>query len=119
MFFAALLRTTRWLAGLGLSAGALVFASGCHDTACLHWTREKQTAEAGDAGAGGSSADAGSTGLSCPAPVRAAELLGDPSCAEELVSVDSEGTLNTDAEECCYDVTLKSRSCAAARKEGP
>lgn len=98
----------------GLGAALLMPAGlGCNDTACLRWTAEMQAADAQDAGADAGT-DAGAA-LACPSPQRAAELLGDPSCAEEIASVDGNGKLDTDAQECCYDVTLRSRSCEANR----
>lgn len=77
----------------------------------MRWTAEMQAAEnAGDAGVGGAGGGT-AAGLACPAPARAAELLGEPSCAEHVESVDGEGSLDTEASECCYEVTLKAQSC--------
>jgi len=47
----------------------------------------------------------------CPDRELAKQLLGNPSCAEAIDSVDDEGTF--DADTCCYEVTTKSRPCAA------
>lgn len=111
---------------MGASALWLTLASaGCKNKACLLWTDADRQAYGsasssaassggaggggGASGAGGASSGTGTALAECPDRALAKKLLGTPSCAESIESIDSGGELDGDT--CCYEVTTKSTAC--------
>ena len=98
---------------------------GCKDKACLRWDDTDRAAYAatststsstsgGAGGAGGGSTTVPLTDL-CPNRETAKKLLGNPSCAESIESIDSEGEFEDDS--CCYEVSTKSKACPSGAAE--
>lgn len=115
-----------------LAALAIPFAAGCKDKACIRWNdadRAAYTATAsssaassssggGSGGAGGAGSSSSGSGSSaaplvaqCPDRTLAKQLLANPSCAESIESIDSDGSFEDDS--CCYEVTTASKSCSS------
>lgn len=99
-----------WFLARALTLSLPLAVAGCADKACL--VIEATTGGGGMDGAGGAAtaggggtAGGGDAGSSCPEREEAQALLGKPSSAEKIVSVDDDGV--RDGNVCCYEVTTE------------
>jgi hypothetical protein len=49
--------------------------------------------------------------VECPDREDALKILGQPSCTEEIKSLDSDGEYDPETDQCCYKVTTKTQKC--------